>query len=166
MRDPVLHQIPNRPFVGVNVDAPAKAITRAVSDLVAKWKKQQEIGERRRRPELLGDYLRAWDLREGWVDGDYDPDWERSFAQVGAELHLPVTTAGNHWQSAFELLSGHPYTFDNWFRLFRVVKLHGGGTGRPARAAGVLGGTRRAGGWCTRWRSRRWPTGPTTVMAA
>ena len=143
--DPVLDRLPNRPFLGVNLFAPLRAIKQAVGSLVSEWKAAQNIGDRRRRPDMLDDYLRVWDLREGWTGGGYDPAREMSFHAIAANLKIPLATAGNHYDSAFDLLSGHPHTFGNWLRLFGVLKL----TGRHGPAClgrrHVGGGSRKAG---------------------
>lgn len=118
-----LDAAPVRPFVGINLDAPQKAITDAIATLVRRWKGEQGITESRRRPEKLSNYLRAWDLREGWTGEGYDVQRELPFVRVAAEMGSPLETAVSRYRSAFRLLSGYGYDIDIWIRLFAVLKL-------------------------------------------
>jgi hypothetical protein len=109
--------------VGIDVEAPQRAIVAAVEKLVAQKKKELGVRERRRRHELLGPYLKVWDLREGWTGAGYDTEREVLFPEIAKHLRMSRRTAVNHYQSAFRFLSGHQYSFENWFRLFRGLKL-------------------------------------------
>lgn len=120
----VLDKTFTAPVLSINVNAPQRAILESVEQMVREWKQQLEIPEHRRRDEMLPDYMSAWDQREGWTNGDYDIEQELSFRQIAERLSIPVRTVANHYYSAFELVCGHTYSFENWVRLFIVVKLN------------------------------------------
>jgi hypothetical protein len=125
IRDPALDRTPNRPIFGVNLFAPQKAILGAVEHMVSELKRSEGIPERRRRHKKLEQYLHVWDLREGWSEEGYDPAREMSFAQIATKMGAALATVANQYASAFQLISGHPHTFTNWYRLFAVLKLIG-----------------------------------------
>jgi hypothetical protein len=121
--EPALDALPSRAIVGINLYAPQRGIDRAIRQWVGEMKKEHGIPERRRRPDKLERYLQVWDLREGWAGAGYDPAAEQSFAQIATEVGTPLATVADQYASAFESLCGHPYTFDNWLKLFSVLKV-------------------------------------------
>lgn len=153
----------DRPIVGINIDASQRAIASAVGKLVREHKIKAGIPQRRRREDSLHDYLKIWDLREGWADGDYEIAREVSLTQIGRRLSLPLSTVFNRYCSAFFHVTGHRYDWVNWVRLFRGTKLatpdgvrslrrrsgpgRRRGEGRPPVTESTLGaGADRAGG--------------------
>jgi hypothetical protein len=120
-----LDELPNRPFLGVNVFAPLRAIKDGITAIVNEWKQSLNIPQQRRRPDKLHKYLQVWDLREGWADGEYDPSRELPFRGISLRLGESVATVADRHRSAFELLSGHAYNTLRWARLFIVPKLAG-----------------------------------------
>jgi hypothetical protein len=123
--DEALDLMPDGPVIGINVHAPQRAISEAVEQVVRDWKQRLEIPERRRRDEVLADYLAVWDLREGWVQGRYDVREELPFKAIAARLSVPLRTVADRYYTAFRLISGQKYSFENWARLFIIVKLAG-----------------------------------------
>ena len=123
--DPALDATPPRPLIGINLYAPLRTILRAVERLVRDLKKSEGISERRPRPDKLDQYLRAWDLREGWTGNGYEVSAEKSFAEIAVETRSASSTVANRYASAFRLICGHAHTFENWFHLFAVMKLSG-----------------------------------------
>ena len=106
----------------MNPAASARQITEAVSELLKSWKSQRGLTEKRDRSDKYPDYLRVWDLREGWSGGAYDITREKKLKEVAIELGLELLTVNNHYRSAFELIIGQPYSPAMWFRVFGVNK--------------------------------------------
>jgi hypothetical protein len=120
--DPSLDQLPNAPIIGINVDAPLRTIVKAVESWVQERKTLLGISEHRRRDDKLPEYLRVWDLREGWTDDHDDPRREKKLREIGDEVGEMVSTVVNRYRSAFKYLTGNEYTREIWFRLFGVFK--------------------------------------------
>ena len=119
-----MDQMFTAPIFGVNLNSPLRAMVEAIGHLVGELKRKLNIFERRRQDALLPDYLNVWDLREGWKDCEYDIPQEHSFREISRLTATPERTAANRYYSAFELISGHSYSFENWVKLFIVVKLN------------------------------------------
>lgn len=143
--DEGLDAMPPRPFVGININMPAKAITSAIGDLVRDWKRECGITESRRRYDTLDDCLRTWDLREGWTGEGYDVQRELTFNRMATELSVPKETLVSRYRTAFRFLFGHEYTFAIWYRIFVVVKL-AGPFGQVALRRRKILSEKRAGG--------------------
>ena len=121
--DPALDLMLDGPILAVNVEAPQRAIVGAVEELAHEWKVQRGISEHRRRDDKLPEYLKVWDLREGWAGDHYDPSKERMLREIGKELSLSVSTVRNRYRSAFRYIVGHDYRPDLWMRLFGLIKI-------------------------------------------
>ena len=119
---PGLDRYPDEPIVSINPAASGRQITEAVSDLLKQWKNQRGLEEKRDRSDKYPDYLRAWDLREGWTGKAYDISREKKLREVAAELGLDRSTVNNQYRSAFEMIIGQPYSPSMWFRVFAVNK--------------------------------------------
>lgn len=122
LKDSSLDKSPVAPIISVNVHAPLRAILQAVELKVKEWKTQLGITEHRRRDDKLPDYLRVWDLREGWTGDGYNRRNEKTFAQVARELGESLPTVANRYRAAFRYLAGHDYRPDLWARLFGAFK--------------------------------------------
>jgi hypothetical protein len=91
--------------------------------LLKDWKQERGLSERRDRAEKYDDYLRVWDLREGWIGGRYDRGRELRLRDVAERLGLRIQTVHSHYSSAFALIVGHGYSPELWHQLFGVLKL-------------------------------------------
>lgn len=120
---PALNAFPNGPMVGINIQAPANAIVAAIEDLVKQWKADKGIPEQRRRDDKLPEYLKVWDLREGWMGDRYDSRHERTFSQISQDLGVATGTIGNRYRSAFRYIFGHDFTPELWARVIGFLKL-------------------------------------------
>ena len=120
---PGLDRYPDEPIVSVNPAASGRQITEAVSELVKHWKDQRGLEEKRDRSDKYPDYLRVWDLREGWTGSAYDLSREKKLKDVAIELEMKLSTVGKHYRSAFEMIIGHPYSPGMWIRVFGVNKV-------------------------------------------
>ncbi|MEI8372315.1 MAG: hypothetical protein WCJ35_05685 [Planctomycetota bacterium] len=120
---PGLNSYADEPIVSVNPAASGRQITKAISDLLKQWKNERKLEEKRDRSDKYADYLRVWDLREGWTGEKYDLSREKKLKEVAIELGIELSTVNNHYRSAFEMIVGQPYLPDLWCRVFAVVKL-------------------------------------------
>lgn len=120
---PGLDQFIDEPIVAINPAASARQVTSDIQDLLRRWKAERGLGEKRDRSDKYDDYLRVWDLREGWINGGYDNQREQSLASIAKDLKLPVPTIHNHYRKAFEVITGHVYAPERWCRLFGPLKL-------------------------------------------
>ncbi|MEI8372317.1 MAG: hypothetical protein WCJ35_05695 [Planctomycetota bacterium] len=123
LRDPSLEKMPIAPIIGVNVNAPMKTILEALEQQVQVWKDQGGITEHRRRDDKLPEYLRVWDLREGWEDDHYDIRKEKTFEEIARELRESFPTISNRYKSAFRYLIGHEYRPALWARVMGSFKM-------------------------------------------
>ena len=121
--DPSLHCYPNRAIIGINLFAPQRAIVAAIKSFVKAKKTELDIPEQRRRFEKMEEYLKVWDLREGWVKDHYEIDAELGFASISRNRSDPERTVANNYYSAFEMISGHKYSFEKWVRLSVFSKI-------------------------------------------
>jgi hypothetical protein len=144
--DSSLDAMPKRPVVGINITSPQRATLGAIEELVKEWKQTAGIDEKRRRDDVLKDYLIVWDAYEGWRDDHYEIKGEHTFQQISNQLSVPRRTVASRYYSAFRLISGHDYTFADWVKLFLVVKLaeHPGIKSLHRRKSSAPG--RRSGG--------------------
>lgn len=123
LQDPAWNCFPDAPFVSINLQMPQRAIGEAIDRLVRKWKGERGIAEQRRRDDKLDEYLAAWDMREGWADGNYESTREKTFETISRETRIPIGTVINRYRSAFWYLAGHDYTPARWFHLMSPLKL-------------------------------------------
>jgi hypothetical protein len=121
---PALDTSPGRPVVGLNLNAPQRAVTQAVEELVRQLKREQGLGERRRRDDKLDGYLSAWDLREGWAGDHYDGSREQTLREIARQQRLPLSTVAHHYRTAFRLIVGREYTPERWARVMGAGKLY------------------------------------------
>lgn len=120
---PGLDQFIDEPIVAINPAASARQVTSDIQEFLRRWKAERGLREKRDRSDKYDDYLRVWDLREGWIDGGYDNQREQSLASIAKDLKLPIPTIHNHYRKAFELITGHLYSPERWCRLFGPLKL-------------------------------------------
>jgi|GEM_PF-1509322 len=123
LTDPAWDSFPEVPFLSVNLQMPLRAISEAMEELVRRWKEERGIPEHRRRDDKLVEYLRAWDLREGWSDGSYQSAAEKTFREISQDTRTPIQTVIDRYRTAFRYLSGHEYTPELWIRLVGPLKL-------------------------------------------
>jgi hypothetical protein len=123
LQNAVWNSFPDAPVLSINLQMPQRAINEAVEQLVRQWKQDRGISERRRRDDSLDDYLAVWDLREGWLDGEYVGAREKTFQTISQEIGIPIATATTRYRSAFRNISGHDYTPELWIRLMGPLKI-------------------------------------------
>jgi len=120
---PGLDDYPDEPFVSVNPAASGRQINEAIAMLLKTWKAERGLTEQRDRSEKYFEYLKIWDLREGWVGGAYDRTKERTLKEIATETKLSPYTLHNQYGRAFEMITGHGYSPELWCRLMGQLKL-------------------------------------------
>jgi hypothetical protein len=120
---PGLNSYADEPIVSVNPAASGRQITGAISDLLRQWKNERRLAEKRDRSDKYADYLRVWDMREGWTGSAYELSREKKLKEVAFDLGLDPSAVNKQYRIAFEMIIGHPYSPDLWCRVFSIVKL-------------------------------------------
>ena len=120
---PELDQHPDLPMISVNLRASDRTILAAVRALLRDWRRRFNVRAPRRRNDRLDDYLRAWDMREGWTGSTYDVEREMRFREIAGQMRGSIRTIANRYESAFQLIVGHPYSPELWVKLFGPLKL-------------------------------------------
>jgi hypothetical protein len=120
---PVLDSYPDIPLFYVHVGASQRAITRDVEHQTRRWKRRRGLGSSKVHTSNSSKYLQVWDLREGWNGGGYDCSKELTFIDVGRRLKIgAASSVANRYRSAFEMITGHAFRPDLWWRLFGPLK--------------------------------------------
>jgi hypothetical protein len=114
-----LDSTPASPLFLVHLGASLRSIVRDTQSQVRAWKKKRNIGTCKVHTEILTEYLRVWDMREGWMGSGYDRSRELSLAKVTTRLKTgAISTTANRYRSAFQMISGHKFSPELWWRLF------------------------------------------------
>lgn len=103
--------------------APLQLILDEIKKVVKDQKRRLGIRETRRRHEEIPKYLEVWDRREGWHNGAYHGDREKTLKQIAREIKRPLSTVASQYRSAFEAITGRKYDSYIWFRIFGILKL-------------------------------------------
>lgn len=119
VRDPGIHSYTGEPIVSVSPHLSVRAMDEQLSQFLNECR-GDGVPERRIRVDRFDDYFQVWDKREGWSrsEGEYLRERKSSLAEVARTLGISISTAGNRYCSAFQLITGHPYTLGNWVRIF------------------------------------------------
>lgn len=122
-KKPELDQYPDEPFVSINPAASTRQVNEAVGDLLKEWKARLGLSEQRNRADKYQTYLDVWDRREGWVNGRYDLSEEKILREIAKVNGESTSTVNNQYRRAFELIIGHPYSPDLWWRTMGIHKV-------------------------------------------
>lgn len=133
--DTQLDQYPDAPILSISPSASIRSLERDLPIALRTWTDRPDQIEYRQSSARFDDYLRVWDLREGWNQGRYDSSAERLLRDVASELRISISTATNRYRSAFELITGHPYSPVTWLRVFGGLKLSSAFTNEIGRIA-------------------------------
>lgn len=120
---PDLDLLANIPLYLLNPAAPAEEFNSDLKKLRDQWREHLKLPNSRVSEKKYGDYLRAWDLREGWSEGKYHRDAVRSMKDVARELGQSKTSARNWYRSGFKLVTGHEFSVENWVEVMGVTQL-------------------------------------------
>ncbi|WP_145093406.1 hypothetical protein [Rosistilla carotiformis] len=120
---PDLDLLANIPLYQLNPAAPAEEFNSDLKNLRDQWRERLKLPNSRVSEKKYEDYLRAWDLREGWSEGKYHRDAVRSMKDVVKELGQSKTSARNWYRSGFKLVTGHEFSVENWVEVMGVTQL-------------------------------------------
>jgi hypothetical protein len=114
-----LDSVSEVPLFFVHLGASQRSIERDMRCQIHAWKKKLSIGTCKVQAEKLSDYLAVWDLREGWTGSGYDRARVLTFKEVTERLKTgSISTTANRYRSAFEMITGHEFLPDLWWRVF------------------------------------------------
>lgn len=119
---PALDSSLDAPLYYLHLGASQRSAVRDLEDLIRRWKHRRGIPETRVRTDKFDVYLAAWDLREGWTRGRYDPSAELKLEAVAGRLHVNISTAFNEYREAFRLITGYEFSPLRWFQLMGPLK--------------------------------------------
>ncbi len=125
LQDPTLKKYVDEPFLSVSPTASVRELLRDLPVALKPWRDRPGIVPHRDRSAQVAKYLKVWDRREGWTAGRYETSAEQTFQEIAKQLRLSPGTTNNHYRSAFELITGHPYTPTAWLKVFGPLKLSG-----------------------------------------
>lgn len=123
LKIPDLDKFPDEPFVSINPAASGRQVEEALQTLLPQWKDERSLPKQRARLDKQVEYLRVWDLREGWRGGAYHGSREKRFKEIAAELGVSVSTLSDHYQAAFRIITGYEYSPEKWVKFFASIKL-------------------------------------------
>jgi hypothetical protein len=111
------------PLYYIHLDSSQRRIVDDVETFIRRWKERRNIPERRTRIQEFPDYLRVWDMREGWTDGSYDMKAGRAFDDIARELHQPKSSVVNAYRAAFKRIIGQDFIKELWLRVMGLIQL-------------------------------------------
>ncbi|MFO1004620.1 MAG: hypothetical protein U0929_01575 [Planctomycetaceae bacterium] len=153
-KDERYDQHTGHPIVRISSNLSANVLSDDVSGFIDQWRGPQS-SERRMRTDKYDEYLAVWDRHEGWNAGRYDVLAEQPFPKIAQEMGITTSTAFNQYRSAFEMISGHPYSLPTWIQLFGSSKWSPDVADAFARAvAKRRAGMPRASGFAAKPRAR------------
>ncbi len=123
--EPEMEAVMPGPFYVVSPVAPREQWQEDMARCQNHWREQLNLEPSRDRPRDYPNYLRAWDLCEGFSEGRYHRDRARSFAEVGRELSKNESTIRRWYHRAFSLITGHDFSNENWHSVMAFQQLSG-----------------------------------------
>ncbi|QDT03115.1 hypothetical protein K227x_14950 [Rubripirellula lacrimiformis] len=120
-----LDQFLDAPFYSLSPVAPRDQMISDLARIQAEWRERHNLPTTRSREPELKNYLRAWDLREGWENGEYRRGAIRLLKDVADTLGKNKSTTNNWYRSAFHLITGHDFSSANWQELMSAMHLTG-----------------------------------------
>tara|TARA_R110002073_G_scaffold8761_8_gene46913 strand:+ start:5473 stop:6609 length:1137 start_codon:yes stop_codon:yes gene_type:complete len=123
--EPEMEAVMPGPFYVVSPVAPREQWQEDMARCQNHWREQLNLEPSRDRPRDYPNYLRAWDLTEGFSEGQYHRDRARSFADVGRELSKNESTIRRWYHRAFFLITGHEFSNENWHSVMAFQQLSG-----------------------------------------
>jgi hypothetical protein len=112
-------------LVAISPSASEAKIAEAVKSIVKDYREEYDISPGRLRTDKFDQYLEVWDLREGWTHGGYDGHQEVKLAEIASRLSTKVSTVCDHYEAAFQQITGVSYSRENWLTLIGLFKMMG-----------------------------------------
>jgi hypothetical protein len=104
--------------VVLNLQAPLRGLLSRVKEIVTRQKREKGIKQSRPRPDVLEEYLQAWDAREGWDCGQYRPGREKTLRVIAMETGTPIATVRDRYRAAYRLVFAEEYDPLRWMCWF------------------------------------------------
>ncbi|TWU39888.1 hypothetical protein Q31b_32030 [Novipirellula aureliae] len=123
--EPEMEAVMPGPFYVVSPVAPREQWQEDMARCQNYWREQLNLEPSRDRPRDYSNYLRAWDLSEGFGGGRYNRDGAKSFAEVGRVLSKDESTIRRWYHRAFFLITGHEFSNENWHSVMGFQQLSG-----------------------------------------
>jgi len=117
-----LDSVPMTPLFFVHLGASQRSIVRDLEDQVRRWKAKKGDESSKIHTAKLQDYLDVWDLREGWTGCGYDRSRESRLLAIAKNRKTSLSTIASRYRSAFELIVGHEFKPELWWRVFGPLK--------------------------------------------
>ena len=126
-------------IVSINPASSEAAIKSAIKTIVRDYRDESGMPSTRIRADKFDEYLRIWDLREGWNGGTYEGSKASKLEQIAVETGKNVSTIRDHYKAAFRLITGQEYSPEIYYqvlRYFQILGLIGSSDGPKPRRAG------------------------------
>lgn len=123
--EPEMEAVIPGPFYVVSPVAPREQWQEDMARCQSHWREQLNLESSRDRARDYPNYLRAWDLTEGFSEGRYHRDRATSFAEAGRELGKDESTIRRWYHRAFFLITGHDFSNENWHSVMAFQQLSG-----------------------------------------
>lgn len=118
----ILDQFLDELLVSLSPTASVRQLQEDLPLVLNRFRDDRRLDSQRNRIEDYPNYMRVWDMREGWSEGTYHHEREKTFQQIANELNVPISTISNRYRSAYKLITGHNYSPGHWFELFKMLK--------------------------------------------
>jgi hypothetical protein len=109
------------PLFYVHLAASQRSIVNSMERQVRQWKRRRGIKETRQQTKKFDAYLDIWDARVGWTGSGYDYKKRCSLKDVAKIKRKSLSTVQKQYSSAFELITGHPYSPERWVRIVAPI---------------------------------------------
>jgi hypothetical protein len=119
----VLDGVLDAPYYSISPVAPREQLVSDLVNLQDAWRTRLNLPTKRDTAPKYPNYLRVWDMREGWHEGRYDRTQARTIKSISRELGKNAKTVNGWYRRGFELVAGHKYTQANWIALMGSVHL-------------------------------------------
>lgn len=120
--DESLDQYPDELIVSLAPQSTVKQFQADAKAVLERFQEQRKLHPGRTRADRYEDYLRIWDMREGWCHGQYQSEREMTLSQIASQTGDSIKTIHNRYRSSFELITGHKYTPELWFRVMGPLR--------------------------------------------
>ncbi|QDU05455.1 hypothetical protein V6x_51920 [Gimesia chilikensis] len=120
--DESLDQYPDELIVSLAPQSSVKQFQADAKAILARFQEHRNLHPARTRADRYEDYLRIWDMREGWCHGQYQSEREMTLSQIASQTGDSIKTIHNRYRSSFELITGHKYTPELWFRVMGPLR--------------------------------------------
>jgi len=113
---------PVAPLFYIHVGASQNSFVEDAKRQFAIWRAKGGIESVKVQLSKVEEYLKIWDLREGWTGSGYERARERTIVQIARDRKKPVSTIFNGYRAAFGYIAGREYDPETWFQLFAFLK--------------------------------------------